>query len=301
MKIGRVEKSASWDSIEVHTAHMDQHPVPQNISSYEFRLIGDMTLKQFFQLAGGAGLALIFYKIPFPFIIKWPLILLSVGGGAALAFVPVAGRPFSQWLMAFFKAIYSPTEFTWDLTNTTPASPPIVGGDTDGSRRGGMGTSPLDKFEEQLFGKISQIFNSSHKPQTTISNEIPITKLQETMIEEVYTAPLIPTASKAIDVSTAPQQAQGIPMPTQANVLIGQLLNSNQMGIDGAIVEILNADTGFPVRALRSNRLGQFQIATPLANGKYVIEVEKAGLIFDPVTISTKGEIVAPILIMPKI
>ena len=32
---------------------METHPVPQNISSYEFRLVGDMTLKQFLYLAGG--------------------------------------------------------------------------------------------------------------------------------------------------------------------------------------------------------------------------------------------------------
>ncbi|KKR52786.1 MAG: hypothetical protein UT88_C0021G0001, partial [Candidatus Woesebacteria bacterium GW2011_GWD2_40_19] len=38
---------------------MEQHPIPQNISSYQFRLVGDMTLKQFFQLAGGFLVGLI--------------------------------------------------------------------------------------------------------------------------------------------------------------------------------------------------------------------------------------------------
>ena len=32
---------------------LQQHPVPQHIASYEFKLIGDMTIKQFAYLAGG--------------------------------------------------------------------------------------------------------------------------------------------------------------------------------------------------------------------------------------------------------
>ena len=96
---------------------MDQHPVPQNISSYEFHLVGDMTLKQFFQLAGGIAVAAVLYRLPLPFFIKWPVMALSVLMGIMLAFVPVSGRPFSQWIMAFIKAIYSPTEFHWSETS----------------------------------------------------------------------------------------------------------------------------------------------------------------------------------------
>ena len=86
---------------------MQQHPVPQNISSYEFRLVGDMTLKQFFQLAGGVLVAFILYKTALPGILKWPLMSISALTGVLLAFVPINGRPFSQWLYAFFKAVYS--------------------------------------------------------------------------------------------------------------------------------------------------------------------------------------------------
>ena len=51
---------------------MDQHPVPRNISSFEFHLIGDMTLKQFAYLAGGVFIAYLLSKVlPFPGIIKY--------------------------------------------------------------------------------------------------------------------------------------------------------------------------------------------------------------------------------------
>jgi hypothetical protein len=91
----------------------EQHPVPQQISSYQFRLVGDMTLKQFFQLAAGAIVGLIVYSLPLPGFLKWPFIAIAVIGGAAFAFLPIQDRPLEQWLAAFFRAIYAPTLFVW--------------------------------------------------------------------------------------------------------------------------------------------------------------------------------------------
>src|SRR3990172_3231856 len=92
---------------------MEQHPIPQNISSYQFRLVGDMTLKQFFQLAGGIVVGLIFYSSPLLPIIKWPFAIVSAILGVALAFLPLEERPLEKWIIAFFRAIYSPTLYYW--------------------------------------------------------------------------------------------------------------------------------------------------------------------------------------------
>lgn len=92
---------------------MESHPIPQQISSYQFRLVGDMTLKQFFQLGGGALVALLLYSTHILPIFKWPLMILSFSLGAALAFLPFEERPLSKWLVAFFRSIYSPTIFNW--------------------------------------------------------------------------------------------------------------------------------------------------------------------------------------------
>lgn len=97
---------------------MEQHPIPQNISSYQFRLVGDMTLKQFFQLAGGILVGLIFYSLPLLAIIRWPLAIISVIIGIGLAFFPIEERPLETWILAFFKSIYSPTMFYWQKTVT---------------------------------------------------------------------------------------------------------------------------------------------------------------------------------------
>lgn len=75
-----------------------------------------MTLKQFFQLAGGFLVSLIFYSTPIIGIVKWPIVIISALLGAALAFVPLEERPLERWIFAFFRAIYSPTEFFWKKT-----------------------------------------------------------------------------------------------------------------------------------------------------------------------------------------
>lgn len=99
---------------------MENHPIPQQISSYQFRLVGDMTLKQFFQLAGGALVSLLFYSSNLPGIIKWPLIIFFALLGAALAFLPFQDRPLEKWIVAFFRTIYSPVCFYWQKIQKPP-------------------------------------------------------------------------------------------------------------------------------------------------------------------------------------
>lgn len=114
---------------------MEQHPVPQNVTTFQFRLIGDMTIKQFGYLAAGAIGGYICYKLPLPFFFTWPLAILSVVLGIGLAFVPIEERPMDVWLLSFIKSIYSPTQYLWQKTKpvepqaatpkaTIPAPPP---------------------------------------------------------------------------------------------------------------------------------------------------------------------------------
>lgn len=100
---------------------MEQHPVPRNISGFQFHLIGDMTLRQFAFLAVGGFLGYIIYKAaPFPTIINIPLALLCVFAGFAFAFLPIQERPLDKWIGAFIKSIMSPTQFIWYKKNLPP-------------------------------------------------------------------------------------------------------------------------------------------------------------------------------------
>ena len=100
---------------------MEQHPVPQNISSFQFKLIGDITLKQFAYVAGGVILAYIFTKFTFfPWLLRMPLAVITALLGFGLAFVPIEERPMDRWLAAFFKSIYLPTQYVWRKSNSVP-------------------------------------------------------------------------------------------------------------------------------------------------------------------------------------
>lgn len=90
---------------------IDNHPIPQDITGFQFKLIGEMTLKQFGYLAGGFIIAWVFYILPIFFLVKITLALMSAAIGASLAFLPIDGRPLDGMIVNFFKAIFSPTKY----------------------------------------------------------------------------------------------------------------------------------------------------------------------------------------------
>lgn len=92
---------------------MQQHPVPQNITGFEFKLIGFLTLRQFGYLAAAAIFIFILYssKLPFfiVFVIGAPVAAFAIG----LAFFSFNNMPFERWIAAFFKTVYSPNVRVW--------------------------------------------------------------------------------------------------------------------------------------------------------------------------------------------
>ncbi|MBI3290117.1 PrgI family protein [Candidatus Microgenomates bacterium] len=184
-----------------------QHPVPQHIASYEFRLVGDMTLKQFLQVAGGGLIALLFYAAPLPVIIKWPLIFLSSVSGAAMAFLPFEERPLSAWFIAFIRAIYSPTKYAYQEGKTldifAPETGPVSAADVAATPGGearaevylstpAAGDEPeIKKFEEEeqsFFQKALSLFHLTKGEEPTPAPTIvasPSEPRPQLVVEEV--------------------------------------------------------------------------------------------------------------------
>lgn len=102
---------------------------------------------------------------------------------------------------------------------------------------------------------------------------------------------------EAVGSTATAQFNASLPFPTKPtipNKLVGMILTPSNDLIPGAIVEIKTSD-GHVSRAVKSNALGQFFITTPLDNGEYIVDVEKDGYEFSPLTISLKGKVVDPI------
>lgn len=121
---------------------MIQHPIPQNVTSYQFRLIGDMTIKQFMFFSIGVGIAVVFYYSNLFFFFKWFLIIISAMTGFAVAFMPFEERPLDQWLINYIRAIYRPTFYIWKkqplvpdyFSYTTPINPQVMADTAEVSR-----------------------------------------------------------------------------------------------------------------------------------------------------------------------
>lgn len=99
---------------------MRDHPIPQDVVGYKFHIVGNMTLKQFAEVALGVVIAVIIYNTNLIGIVKWTLIILSAGFGVIIAFVPIEERPLDHWITTFFKIIYNPTKYYWKKETEIP-------------------------------------------------------------------------------------------------------------------------------------------------------------------------------------
>jgi len=88
---------------------MKEHPVPQQISAFQFKLFGNLTLRQFIFVGLGGLLAWVIITAIRPPWISWPIGLVVFAIGLAGGLVPLEGRSLDQWLIAFISAIFSPT------------------------------------------------------------------------------------------------------------------------------------------------------------------------------------------------
>ncbi len=300
---------------------MEQHPIPQQITSYEFKLVGDMTLKQFGKAAGGIIIALIINSSKLVFFVKWPLIFIFAAGGLALAFVPFQDRPLETWLLAFIKSIYSPTIYTYkkdipenwleiDLSKQLKSdeeeevvvpikedkkvkefinSLPSIGREREETRE-----ETIETKEKTLKPKEEEIIEKPDSAESSVEAK------EEKKEEEVRPVNLDLKKEKLGATGTAVFGEIPMPdIPDLPNLVVGMVLDQNHKIVEGAIIEIQDKD-GNPSRVLKTNKLGQFKTLTQLSSGKYLVVTEKEGFEFDRVEINLQGKIVEPIKILAK-
>ena len=98
---------------------MQQHPVPQNIMAVEFRLIGNLTIRQFAYVGGTGLFGWLIVSSPLPVFIRWPVALFIFLFGLGLAFLPFNEISLDRWLTIFLRAIFAPTQRIWKKTPKT--------------------------------------------------------------------------------------------------------------------------------------------------------------------------------------
>jgi len=276
---------------------MEQHPIPQQISSYEFRLVGDMTLKQFVKVALGVLAAYFVYHSRFIFLLRLPLAFAFLALGIGTAFFPLNNRPLEFWLLAFLKAVYSPTIFIWKK----PFAPHFFSQIPAANAAEKVISPPSPKTTAPP--PIS--FNKQAPPpqklvqSTVVSKPSPVKSPPPSSAEILKMIRQTPSSSPTPSTAPAFLKTPLPATPTTPNIISGLVLDDQGKILEGAIVEIQDP-SGNSIRAMRTNLLGQFQTATPLPNGKYLLLVEKEPYQFDIIKIEAKGEIIPPLQIRAK-
>lgn len=316
---------------------MEQHPIPQDVTGFQFKLIGSMTVKQFGYVATGAILAVISYYVPAPqlWILFMKFILVPLFGlsGVIIAFVPIEGRPIDVMTTNFIRALTSPNQhiyikkgrvfsFTQNTyTKITSASP--TASKTANQVKRGIENIKEQRLQALLSGHHDTIKNDLDQKETAFLTAIKnistsstalipqIAQKQENLrgiasspqqqINNLQPIPQIPRLDEVHIRNTPPNITKntGHYMSDTPNVIVGIIKDARGNMLPNILIEVKDKDA-VTVRAFKTNSLGQFASATPLANGNYTIEFEDPKKLhaFDVIQINVNGQIMFPIEIV---
>lgn len=179
-------------------------------------------------------------------------------------------------------------------------------------------TSERRRINTELSAMLHQL--GQKPPETLPANQNPQQRIQTLKVEEkkqtspAQKAHLIAEikelerqtqARKAVELSRPTVKAQPafgkmLPnTPTVPNVINGIVKDPKGLLLSTVVI-IVKDSKGDPVRAFKTNKIGQFALSTPVPNGVYTLELEKNGYEFDLIEVDVNGAIMQPIEIKAR-
>lgn len=246
---------------------MEPHPIPRQITTFEFKLIGFMTIKQFLYVAlfGGLGL-LTYFAIQVPYV----NVISGIGIaciGLAFAFIRYNERPLDVWIRNIFLRLTTPSQYFYKKNNPLPdfltitpsLDPQIINTHIDAKK------------------KINEYLGISDKMQVKPENKETIPVEIEKKIEPT----IAPTEQPSEQIYQPPQDSD------QTNKPFIQGTISNKRGIKlPNIMVYIKDQTDKPIRMLKTNTAGFYSTFKPLPVGEYIIEAKDLNdtYFFDKIT-----------------
>ncbi|HRN95864.1 MAG TPA: PrgI family protein [Candidatus Levybacteria bacterium] len=223
---------------------MENHPIPQDVTGFKFKIIGSMTVKQFGYIIAAGIFCTITFVLPLEgivAIIKIPMMALFAGVGFALAFIPVGGRPLDKMLVYFATSIPKENQFVYhkqgvDLsqyeflkpTKTTVQPAPVSQEPKNNANRTALASALRNSYfrpdeeELQYLTNLKSSFDSqssqvtpttpSVTTQSTISTPAPVFKKREVINPAAPVQPIIKSEDVKAKIADAPVKA---PEPKQ--------------------------------------------------------------------------------------
>lgn len=273
---------------------MDQHPIPRQITTFEFKLIGFMTLKQFLYLAIFFPIGFVVYKvIPVPFLNVLLGILVGLVG-VLFAFVPIQDRPMETWLRNFIKRLNSPTQYLYKKNNNSVSflndlyyaeDPHLSVAHMDTKEK-------LNKYlaAQQAAHPADSSDSKRHKQQVHIDDLLDQTK---------HIDPAQIKKSDAQLNSADPKKA--VQPRVKQPFVTGVIKNRKNIPLPGILVKIKN-QKGEQLRLLKTNPHGIFATYSPLPENDYLFEISdpNGNYFFDTMNIHIQANQQNPILFYSK-
>lgn len=259
---------------------MEPHPIPRQITTFEFKLIGFLTVKQFLYvvLFGGLGfLVFLLVQIPYLNIVSG---LIIAGVGVIFALVKINERPLDVWVKNLIVRLTTPSQYFYKKSNDVPRifqdlsrDPQIINTHIDAKNK-------VDNYLNTKQDKVGDQNNSTAQAQT-----FNIEPAMQEAVVEIRKEPLKleVEARRDQDTNLATQQpikqqisAYVVNDATEKAYLIGVVENSKGIKLPNIMVYVKDHESN-PVRVLKTNSRGEFGLFRPLPSGDYKLEVRDLG------------------------
>lgn len=245
-----------------------EHPIPQEVSTYQFKLVGDMTIQQFFQVAAGALVSLIIYSTNLAGYVRWPLIIISFLVGIAFAFFPIEDRPLSKWLVLFIKAIYSPTVYIWNKQSVrhsffapetdglatqstqTPLTPPVLNSVAQSQ------TTPVIQPPQPAAGEFDKLEAKEKEFLNKVNQEFTAVKDQPIIKTEATTVGAVPVKQ------VSPVRSADIAVPIAQTIQVDKQIETTSQTQPKGDIFRSQSDVGGQVSPIAAQDLASAQTAT---------------------------------------
>lgn len=262
---------------------MESHPIPRQITTFEFKLIGFLTLRQFIYLAVFFPLGVFFfYLVPVP-LLNIFLALVPILLGIALAFVPYNERPLDIWIKNFVKKLFSSSQYYYLKNNQPPAflkdvfiysSPKII------------------QTHLEAKQKLSSYLSKKNPPTTE--------NIRKQQLHQLIRSDTVaPSRVEPVIASSPPKEIGFHPPSTQTTMpdtskkpfLFGVVKNSQNIPLPNSLIYIKN-QSGQNVRILKTNSHGMFASFHPLPPDNYLLEIKdlEGKFFFDTMKITVNKE-----------
>ncbi len=252
---------------------MDQHPIPRQITTFEFKLVGFMTLKQFIYLVIFFPLAYIIFRLfPVPFL-NLLLAAATAGFGVLLAFVPVNDRPLDVYLKNLLNRLISPTQYYYHKINE-----PVYFLE---DQRGFANRQTISTYIESQ-QKLTQYLSRKKTSQVEKQDEV-----RKQQINSILYAPTTPTHT---GLATAVPSIPHVETEEKTPFMVGVVKSKKQTPLPGVLLYIKD-QKNTPVRLLKTNPHGVFASYSMLPPGEYTVEIKdpKEHFLFDTMRIHLEG------------